>query len=86
MGIKEQIKQYVAENFLFSHNGNFSLADDESFLEAGIVDSLGVMELVFFVEETYNIQVPDDEIVPENFDNLNNLVGYIETCAASLVH
>ncbi|MCP4357205.1 MAG: acyl carrier protein [Chloroflexi bacterium] len=86
MKIKEQIKQYVAENFLFSRNGSFSLADNESFLEAGVVDSLGVMELVFFVEETYNLQIPDDKIVPENFDSVDNLASYIESCAALLVH
>ncbi len=76
MDTKIQIKQYIAENYLFSNNG-FNLDDDESFLEAGIVDSLGVIELVSFVEETYDIEVPDDDIVPDNFDSINNLTGYI---------
>jgi acyl carrier protein len=76
MEVKEQIKQYIAENFLFSSNG-FNMDDDESFLEAGVVDSLGVVELVSFVEETYNIEVPDDDIVPDNFDSVDNLAGYI---------
>ena len=76
MEVKEQIKQYIAENFLFSSNG-FDMDDDESFLEAGIVDSLGVVELVSFVEETYNIEVPDDDIVPDNFDSVDNLATYI---------
>lgn len=76
MDVKEQIKQYIAENFLFSSNG-FSLDDDESFLEAGVVDSLGVVELVAFVEETYNFEVPDDDIVPDNFDSVDNLAAYI---------
>lgn len=76
MEVKEQIKQYIAENFLFSSNG-FSLDEDESFLEAGVVDSLGVVELVAFVEETYGIDVPDDDIVPDNFDSVDNLAAYI---------
>ncbi|HFE66007.1 MAG TPA: acyl carrier protein [Chloroflexi bacterium] len=76
MDTKTQIKQYIAENYLFSNNG-FNLDDDESFLEAGIVDSLGVVELVSFVEETYDIEVPDDDIVPDNFDSVNNLTNYI---------
>lgn len=76
MDTKTQIKKYIAENYLFSNNG-FNLDDDESFLEAGIVDSLGVVELVSFVEETYDIEVPDDDIVPENFDSVNNLTNYI---------
>ncbi len=78
MDTKTQIKQYIAENYLFSNNG-FNLDDDESFLEAGIVDSLGVVELVSFVEETYDIEVPDDDIVPDNFDSVNNLTIYISS-------
>lgn len=81
MDTKTQIKQYIAENYLFSNNG-FNLDDDESFLEAGIVDSLGVVELVSFVEETYDIEVPDDDIVPDNFDSVNNLTTYITSKVA----
>jgi acyl carrier protein len=81
MDTKTQIKQYIAENYLFSNNG-FNLDDDESFLEAGIVDSLGVVELVSFVEETYDIEVPDDDIVPDNFDSVNNLTTYIASKVA----
>jgi acyl carrier protein len=77
MTIKEQIRQYLAENFLFSSNG-FDLDDDASLLEEGIVDSTGVLELVLFVEETANVEVADDEIVPDNFDTVNNLAAYIE--------
>ena len=76
MEVKEQIKQYIAENFLFSSNG-FDMDDNESFLEAGVVDSLGVVELVSFVEETYKFEVPDDDIVPEHFDSVDNLSAYI---------
>ena len=76
MDVKDKIRKYVAENFLFSNNG-FTLDDDESFLEAGVVDSLGVVELVSFVEENYKISVPDDDIVPDNFDSVDNLAAYI---------
>jgi acyl carrier protein len=76
MDVKDQIKKYIAENFLFSSNG-FTLDDDESFLEAGVVDSLGVVELVSFVEENFHVQVPDDDIVPDNFDSVDNLAAYI---------
>ena len=77
MNIKDQIRSFIAENFLFSNNG-FDLDDDESFLEAGVVDSLGVLELVTFVEEKFEIAVSDDEIVPDNFDSVNNLAAYID--------
>ncbi len=76
MSIENQIKTYVLENFLFSDNG-YELAEDASFLEEGIVDSTGVLELVMFVEETYNITVQDEEIVPENFDSIAQLTAYI---------
>jgi acyl carrier protein len=77
MNTKEQIRQYLAQNFLFSDNG-FQLGDDVSFLEEGIVDSTGVLELVMFVEDTFNVEVPDEEIIPDNFDSVNNLAVYIE--------
>ena len=76
MTIEEQIKQYVADNFLFS-DGDYHLPDDVSFLEEGIVDSTGVLELVMFVEDTFNVAVRDEEIVPDNFDSVARLAAYI---------
>lgn len=76
MDTKEQIRQYLAQNFLFSNNG-LDLSNDASFLEEGIVDSTGVLEMVMFVEETFNIEVNDDEIVPDNFDSVNALAAFI---------
>jgi len=76
MTIEEQIRKYVAENFLFSDDGS-QLPDDVSFLEEGIVDSTGVLELVMFVEDTFNVAVKDEEIVPDNFDSVARLAAYI---------
>ena len=76
MTIEDQIRQYVADNFLFSEDG-YQLSDDASFLEEGIVDSTGVLELVMFVEDTFNTTVEDDEIVPENLDSVAQLAAYI---------
>ena len=76
MTIETQIRQYVADNFLFSDNG-YPLPDNASFLEEGIVDSTGILELVMFVEETFNVTVGDEEIVPENFDSVSRLAAYI---------
>lgn len=77
MEIREQIKQYIAETFLFSDNG-FPLSDDASFLDEGVIDSMGVLELIMFTEETFNISVKDEEIKPENFDSVNKLHDYIQ--------
>ena len=76
MTIEDQIRQYIADNFLFSEDG-YQLSDEASFLEEGIVDSTGVLELVMFVEDTFNTTVEDDEIVPENLDSVAQLAAYI---------
>ena len=81
MVIEEQIRQYVAENLMFSDNG-YQLPDDASLLEEGILDSTGVLELVMFVEEEFGLSVKDEEIVPENFDSVARLAAYIGRKAA----
>lgn len=77
MSIQTQIKDYISKNLLFSSDG-FNYPDDASFLEEGIVDSQGVMELVLFVEENFQVQVKDSEIVPDNFDSVSKLAEYIQ--------
>lgn len=77
MSIKSSIRSYVLDNFLFTDDES-SLEDSASFLEEGIVDSTGVLELVMFVEETFQIAVDDEDIIPENFDSVLGLVQYIE--------
>ena len=77
MTTESQIKDYIAKNLLFSSDG-FGYPDDASFLEEGIVDSQGVMELVLFVEETFKVNVDDSEIIPDNFDSVSQLSAYIQ--------
>ena len=55
------------------------LNNDDSFLEKGIIDSTGVLELVSFVEETFNFRVEDEELIPDNLDSVNKLEAYIQT-------
>jgi acyl carrier protein len=76
MSIEAVIRGYILENFLFTDD-NGRLQDDTSFLEEGIVDSTGVLELVMFVEETFGVSVEDEEIVPENFDSVGRLARYV---------
>lgn len=78
MEIEAQIRQYVAQNLLFSDNG-FEYENDDSFLQEGIIDSVGVLELVLFVEETFGVNVNDQEITPDNFDSVNKLASYIRS-------
>ena len=70
------IRTYIAENMLFSDDG-YPYADSASFLEEGIVDSMGILELVMFVEENFHVTVEDGEIVPDNFDSVGKLAAYI---------
>jgi len=74
--IKEKIKAFVVENFLFGEEGD--LKEDTSFLEEGIIDSTGVLELVDFLEEEFGISIDDEELVPENLDSINNVTAYLE--------
>ena len=76
MSIQNEIKEFIIENFLFN-NGHYNLKNNDSFLENGILDSTGVLELVGFVENQYNIEILDEELIPENLDSINNLLDYI---------
>ena len=73
--LKQQIRAFIVENFLFGDaNG---LKDDTSFLDDGIMDSTGALELVTFLEEEFSITVEDEELIPENLDSINNVSTYL---------
>jgi len=71
-----KIREFIFENFLIGKNEQ-DLDNDDSFLEKGIIDSTGVLELIMFVEETYGMEVVDDEVIPDNFDSVSKLCIYI---------
>ncbi len=73
--IESEIRDFVINNFLFGKADG--LTDDESLLENGIIDSTGVLELVGFLQERFDILVEDDEIVPANLDSIQNLAHYL---------
>ncbi len=81
MNIKQTIRRYVLENFLFTDDES-ALQDSDSFLAGGIIDSTGVLEIILFIEETYDIKVEDDEMLPENLDSIDNLVAFIQCTQA----
>ncbi len=85
MEIEPKIREYIASNLLFSDNG-FGYDDDASFLQEGIIDSVGVLELVLFVEETFGVEVNDQEIIPDNFDSVDKLASYIRSKMANGRH
>ena len=74
--VATRIGDYLSRNFLFSAHG-FEYEDDASFLELGIIDSFGFMELLHWVEEEFKMSVADDELVPDNFDSVRKLSSFI---------
>ena len=75
MSYINSIREFIVENFLFGEDGG--LTEETSFLEGGIVDSTGILEIINFLEETYNIVVEDNELIPENLDSLKNLDNFL---------
>lgn len=69
------IRGFVSENYLLGQELTFT--DSDSFLESGIIDSTGVLQLVSYLEETYGITVEDDELTPQNLDSVEAVAAYL---------
>ena len=76
--LKEILKVFIKKTFFPAAEMNNSFQDNDSFMEKGIIDSTGVLELLQFIEERFEITVEDDEVIPENLDSLDNLTVFIE--------
>jgi acyl carrier protein len=74
--IIKKVRAFIFDNFLFDADDD-ELGNDDSFLEQGIIDSTGVLELVEWLEDTFDCSVDDEELVPENLDSVNNLAAFI---------
>lgn len=72
------IRRYILENFLFSDD-HATLPDDASFLELGIIDSVGALEIALFLEQTFGFAVKENEMLPENLDSVDRLVRFVES-------
>lgn len=77
MELRNQIRGFIVENFLFGDAEPLS-DDDLSLLDNGIVDSVGVMEMVAWLEQNHGLKIADQELVPENFDSVARLVRFVE--------
>jgi acyl carrier protein len=75
--MRQEIRQFILEAFLFGDESD-PFTDSDSFMQKGIIDSTGVLELTSFLEEKYGITVDDEEMVPENLDSIDNLVKFLE--------
>ncbi|GEM_PF-199049 len=77
LDMKSTLKAFIIESFMLGAESTDFL-DEDSFMEKGIIDSTGVLELLQYIEETFEIKVEDDEVLPENLDSLVNLECFIK--------
>lgn len=75
MEIKEQVRTFVTSNFYVSDPT--SLEDNASLLDHGVIDSTGVLEVIFFIEETFGIKVEDSEMLPDNLDSIQRIADFV---------
>ena len=75
--VEQEIRTFLTENFALGHVTK--LPGDRSLTERGFMDSVGIVELLTFLETQYEIQISDEETVPENIDTINKIVRFIET-------
>jgi acyl carrier protein len=72
-----QLRDYIVENFLFGDTET-EFSDTDSFMEKGIIDSTGILEVITYIEENFNIKIEDHELIPENLDSISNIVSFID--------
>jgi acyl carrier protein len=77
MSIKQQVKQFVLTNYLFTTDES-ALDDADSLMQKGVVDSTGMLELIMHIEESYGIKVAEDEMIPANLDSIDAVSAFVE--------
>jgi acyl carrier protein len=76
--LNDQIRNFILENYLFTNDVN-ALGVDDSLLGRGIVDSTGMLEIIFFIEEQLGVKVKDEEMIPDNLDSVNKIAAFVST-------
>jgi len=82
VSLEDEIRKYILENFLFTDDVS-ALDSNNSFLEQGILDSTGILEVIMFLEEEFEVKVLDEEMIPENLDSVANLVKFVSQKTSS---
>lgn len=83
--IEADVRQYISDKLLFGRT-DVVVGGDTSFLESGLIDSTGVLELVAYLEEKFQIKVEDEDLIPANLDSVNALVRFVENKSAESVN
>ena len=73
---KQQIKKFILENFLFSDDES-AIGDHDSLIRGGIIDSTGIHELIFFLEDEFKLTIVPDEMIPANFDSIQTVDEFV---------
>lgn len=74
--LRKELREFIVETFLFGDESE-GFEDGDSFMQKGIIDSTGVLELTSFLEEKYGVKVEDEELTPANLDSIDNLIEFI---------
>lgn len=75
--IEHNVRQFIADNFILEGDPE-NLPGAESLTQSGVLDSMGVLELVMFIEERFGVSVPDEDTIPENLDSVDRIVRYVD--------
>ena len=78
MDIESKLRNFILENYLFTDDQSV-LSNEDSFLDKGIIDSTGILELIFFLEKECAISVEAEEMIPENLDSVMNVMKFVES-------
>jgi len=73
--ITKELRRFIVENFLFGRDLQF--AADDSFIEKGLIDSTGVLELIAFLEEKYRFRIEESEMIPDNLDSIQRVADFV---------
>jgi len=74
--IRQELRTFIIGNFMFGQGGD-TLSNAQSFLETGVIDSTGVLELIGFLQDEFGVEVADDEMVPANLDSIAKIEAYV---------
>ncbi len=81
-GIESDVRRFITENFPLGSGGT-ELSGSDSLLEVGVIDSVGVLELIEHLEATYDFQIPDADVLPENLDSIDAITRYVSMRVSS---
>ena len=76
MDRKTALLEYIKDEIM--RNRNARLSEDEDLLSSGILDSLGILQIVAFIEKTFGIRIPDEDVVFDNFQSVNAMAAYLQ--------